>query len=133
MIAIKGNDAIEPSNRSIKPPCPGIRIPESFTLALLLIKLKTTSPIKLIGVITIPRIIAPYSFISRKLETRTKKTGVKIMAPISPSNVFPGLVFLRSILLPNFFPKKYATESAKETAIRTGLCKILSTKYSRFI
>ena len=81
-------------------------------------KLKTTSPIKLIGVMTTPSKIAPNGVISRKSEIRTKKTGVRIMAPIRPSSVLPGLVFLRSIRLPYFLPKKYAAESANDTANR---------------
>ena len=38
------------------------------------------------------------------------------MAPIRPSSVLPGLVFLSSIRLPYFLPKKYAAESANDTA-----------------
>ena len=49
-------------------------------------KLKTTSPIKLIGVMTTPSKIAPNGVISRKSEIRTKKTGVRIMAPELPPN-----------------------------------------------
>ena len=102
----------------MNPPWPGIRLLESLILALLFIKLNETSPIKLTGVIIRPNKIAPDNLMSTKPDINPRKIGVEIDAPIKPSSVLPGLVFLRRILFPNFFPKKYALESAKDTAIR---------------
>ena len=81
---------------------------ESFTLVLLLVKLKTTSPTKLTGVMIMPNMIAADKFMPIKPDKSAKKIGVAIKAPIKPSRVFPGLVFLRRILLPNFFKTFYS-------------------------
>ena len=68
-----------------------------------------------------PNMIAPDKLVPIKPDKSAKKIGVAMKAPIKPSRVFPGLVFLRRILLPNFLPKKYAAESAKDTAIKTSI------------
>ena len=79
---------------------------ESFILALLFIKLNDTSPTKLIGVMTRPNMIASDNLMSSKPDNNPKKIGVDIPAPIKPSRVLPGLVFLKRILFQYLFPKK---------------------------
>ena len=84
-------------------------------------KLKTTSPAKLTGVMIMPNMIASDKLMPIKPDKSAKKIGVAMKAPIKPSSVLPGLVFLRRIFLPNFYRRNMQPESAKDTAIKTSI------------
>jgi len=89
------------------PPCPGIKLDESFTPANLLNKLATASPsteYKLVININKNNLIKGDS---KDKETRAdKKTGVITRAIANPSNVLFGLILGRNLFTPNRLPEK---------------------------
>ena len=68
-----------------------------------------------------PNMIASDKLMSIKPDKSAKKIGVATRLRSSLQVVLPGLVFLRRIFLPIFLPKKYAAESAKDTAIKISI------------
>ena len=96
------------------PPCPGIRLEESFTPAILLKRLAVASPITE-KIQTINMIITNGSNIGED----KKDIGIIIINGVrnidisTPSRVLFGLMFGKNFLFPNFLPAKYAIESIR--------------------
>src|SRR5262245_52990867 len=122
-----GSIATGASMRSRTPPCPGRRLPLSFTPAWRFIRDSNRSP--MIPTTARPsRTAASHCEAAGALATQLSDpsafhasayTATATRAPATPSHVLPGLIDGASFRLPKRLPTKYAAESEIHTVPRT--------------